>query len=255
MTNFAEIWNQREEADGDIYAAFIDKMKRAGALKQSPKHMLQRSTPLGHALRVGGGLAAGLAVAAVVLPRLLPRVGRAWANLNVTGKTRNIMSALEGVEAADGEESDEEDEFLVDDGETEEQALLRRMAAVKVPGGVDGAEQTPAVAAQSLRARRHRVRRPEIRFGRYQLTGRAAEVAQRAKLAYGGVPRTDYNRQSVKRWLNKELKQVAGTRTADLLKWLPIMELYVFYITDADKDLDEVIEELETMGRIRRGAP
>jgi len=173
------------------------------------------------------------------------RIGRALAFARMSAGTRNVVSVLNTIEHADDmEDSDDEDE---DDAPALDQ----------VGEGEEDAEATAAAVLLRMRGKGKRRRRPvrrELQIGRFILTGAAAEVAQRAKLAFGGTPRTEYNRIAVRRWLNKELREkVRNVRTRDLLTWLPLMELYVFFKTDEDVAMETAVEELQAMGRIRGG--
>lgn len=167
-------------------------------------------------------------------------IRRAYARAFVGRSTRRTMGTLEGLDAANCAESDDEDED-VDAPE---------------PAADPAAADDPDAPVNLPAPRSARRKKPIFRIcvGSLVVTGRAAEVAQRAKLMFGSNPMTDYNRVAVRRWIQKELRDThKNLRTADLLKWLPIMELYVFYKTDADVEMEETIAELTAMGRIRGG--
>lgn len=182
------------------------------------------------------------------------RIARAYARMTMSESTRVIVGTLNSIEQNEFDPEDEdEDEFEVGLGLGE---LVDEAVAVNAPQeeGEEGAlvARTPA----PIRARRRRPNRRTLVFNGCTLTGRAADVAQRAKLAFGDIPRTDYNCNSVRRWLNRELHAtVRNLRTVDFARWIKPMELYVFWKSDDDIAMEQAITELEAMGRIRNGRP
>jgi hypothetical protein len=52
-----------------------------------------------------------------------------------------------------------------------------------------------------------------------------------------------------------EANKVEGLRTRDLMAALPYIELYVFYKTDDDLELEQAMRDLQCMGRIRLNVP
>lgn len=225
-----------------------------------PQHATtaQHDFPLGHLVpgwikspfarkALAYGAAAGVAATALYNRKELYR---AYRRIMIRLETTRMMSAMEGIAGAEAEE-EENEEPEADDvvlpgvpiGDAEE-----ALAAIE--------DAARAARTEATRIRRRRRAPLQLCFGGKVLTGQAAEVAQRAKLVFGTNPLTDYNRTAVRRWLNKELVAACeGIRTKDLLKWLPLMELFVFYKLDEDMELEAVYEELQVMGRIRGGAP
>jgi hypothetical protein len=82
-----------------------------------------------------------------------------------------------------------------------------------------------------------------------------AKIAQEARIRFGNIGMTAYNKNAVRRWVVAEASKVNGLRTRDLMNALPLIELYVFYRTDDDVELEEAITELIAMGRVRMNAP
>jgi len=156
---------------------------------------------------------------------------------------------LEAIERDEGDSDDDED----DEEERLNEQCLAMEENQEAPNPEGEGQQVPFGPRPGARGRR-RVRKPaRITFGGFNLTGRAAELAQKAKLQFGGIGMTEYNRVAVRRWLNRELDKLPSVRTADKLRWLPTMELYVFYRSTADVQMEEAIKELDAMGLIRNG--
>jgi len=158
---------------------------------------------------------------------------------------------MEAIEAEEYDDDDDEEEEEVDCGLPAVEAMS---AAPSPPGSVSEIEAIRVTVKRQRKPSKSK-KAKRISFGKFELSGRAAEVAQRAKLQFGGIPMTDYNRVAVKRWLNRELRAIPNVRTKDLLTWLPTMELYVFYRTQADVDFELAVEELKNMGLLRGGNP
>jgi hypothetical protein len=184
------------------------------------------------------------------------RIGRAIAQMRMSRGTRNVIGVMNTIDCADHED-DSEDEEEEDEVEVEVYEPVEGFEAAEAPAAARAAALRAAMERKAAKEKRKRKPMPKrgIRIGSHVLTGKAAEIAQKAKLAFGGVPLTDYNRTAVRRWLNKELQaSIRNVRTADLKSWLPVMVLYVFYKTDEDMALEKAEEELTAMGRIRGGA-
>jgi len=178
------------------------------------------------ALAVAGGLWAGR-----------KRLWRTWKRWTISRNTAKFMDTFEGLEARDPDDEVDEDE------EAEKLEVAETLAAL------DGDGPPPGLAIPHKRRRNKPV---GIRLAGEVIPPRAAAVAQRAKLTFGGLAWRDYNQQSVTRWLLKEIKAAMPTvRSKDLLKWMPLMVRYCFYRTDDEIKLDEAMEEMVALGRIR----
>lgn len=90
-----------------------------------------------------------------------------------------------------------------------------------------------------------------IRSKTYRLNGFWARLAFDAKEKFRSVGYSSYNRAAMSRWFDKRLEDAGNVRYADRRANLGVVELYVWYVDDAEKDLEDAFNELKLMGRIR----
>jgi hypothetical protein len=196
-----------------------------------------------------GGVKAAKVVAGAAALGCVVRVGfclyRRWM-ARARPTTRAIMAAMEEIEAHDQDEVDEEEDECTDPPpcSDDDQATV---ADDKSGSGASGA---------SRKKRRGRARKCiEVPIANGRVTGVLAKIAQEARIRFGTVGLTAYNKNAVRRWVVAEANKVEGLRTRDLMAALPYIELYVFYKTDDDLELEQAMRDLQCMGRIRLNVP
>lgn len=93
-----------------------------------------------------------------------------------------------------------------------------------------------------------------VKGRKYALTGFWARLAFTAKERFRGVAYTSYNHQSLVRWLDQKLAEEENVRFTDRRAYLGLVELFVWYVDDQEKALQEAYSELKADGRIRMSA-
>lgn len=95
----------------------------------------------------------------------------------------------------------------------------------------------------------------QIKNRSYSMSGVWARLAHNAKERFRSVEYDTYNNAALGRWLDVELRAMKDSvRTCDRLKYLRIIELFVWYVDEEEKDLMDAMEELKLLGLIRRRA-
>jgi hypothetical protein len=170
------------------------------------------------------------------------------------------MGAMEEIHAHDQDEEDEsddeDDESIVDPPTEpevpEEGGKGSKKKDPKAPS--TGAGSQKSGPGKKKKQTRGRVTL-QLAIAGGRITGVMAKIAQEARIRFGNIGMTAYNKNAVRRWVVAEASKVNGLRTRDLMNALPLIELYVFYRTDDDVELEEAITELIAMGRVRMNAP
>lgn len=162
---------------------------------------------------------------------------RKWRNTLSVG-TSNVVSALNDI-----------DNHVEDDAEAEEQEEAEMLLVDSVLSELPATPNTDLPPVPKTRGRK----KSELVFEGGRITGVMSVIAQKAKIRFGTVGYTQYNRNAVRRWVLHEAAKCTNMRSKDLLRALPLVELYVFYKTDEDIEVERAVEELTTSGRIRQG--
>lgn len=133
--------------------------------------------------------------------------------------------------------------------------------AARNEGVVPLIQPHPDVAADDVEreAARRRRRQPGKVVARfmvkervYEITGMWARLAFEAKEHYRGVGYTAFSNASLNRYLDQQLAKLGpNVRVQDRLKNLRLISMFVWYVDDAEKDLQDAFAELRAMGRIR----
>lgn len=118
-------------------------------------------------------------------------------------------------------------------------------AAVDVPGG-----PAPNTTRKSRR-RPNVVVEFSVKKRKYTLDGFWARLAFDAKERFRSVEYSTYSRNCLSKWLDLQIQKAGQVRYVDRRRNLGIIELYVWYVDDAEKDLADAFEELKALGRIR----
>lgn len=122
--------------------------------------------------------------------------------------------------------------------------------------GRDDAADGAARAGAGGRRRRGRgtiVAQFEVGGRTYKLDGEWARLAFEAKERFRGVGYATYNQAALSRWLNAQVEKKKNLRWTDRRANLGIIELFVWYIDDAEKALNDSFAHLKASGRIRGG--
>jgi hypothetical protein len=190
---------------------------------------------------IGGGVGAVLTAVSVVAAKLWIRSRRRNA-----AATQHMLGVMEEIDHYEADEEDEEAAVDAIMADTPEAAIA---AAV-----VDEAPQGEGVQAHAPAPAVRRRKPNRVQLGQVSVCGKALEVAQQLKMKMGNLTWTPYNRSAARRYIIKALDELPSMRTCDKLRLIPIIELYVFCKTDADLEMEAVIENMEVMGRLRSGA-
>lgn len=118
--------------------------------------------------------------------------------------------------------------------------------------GMDHEAEKVAMANERRRARKAK---PVVVFKlkekTYRLTAQWAKLAMEAHERFRGIGYSAYNKAVVSRWIDLKVAGMQNVRWADRRANIPLIELYVWYITDAEADLAETFAELRAEGRVR----
>lgn len=119
--------------------------------------------------------------------------------------------------------------------------------------GGSGAADGAAGRSPSTRRRGRGAVVAEFKIGgkTYKLDGYWALLAFRAKERFRSVEYASYNQAALSRWLDNELKKKENLRWVDRRNNLRIVELFVWYVDDAEKAIADAFAELKADGRIR----
>lgn len=276
------------KSDADIYYALAKQ--HIGAGPSSPRrrrrvHGALGATGLCVAGVIGGALAAR---GALWLARgtvdnvsaVASGFGELHKRLFGTKTTCDIRSAMESISSAlvQSEEEEQDDKDKVDalsgppvDGVGAGDGVPDAHAGGGERGGGDGDVAEPcaqpdedgaagggdggAPPDRAAAARRRTPRKIVVEFSvgnrKYQLDGFWARLAFDAKERFRSIEYSDYSKAAVSRWLDMQLRAAGNVRYVDRRRNLGIIELYVWYVDDAEKDLTDAFSELKAMGRIR----